>query len=128
MSVYTLINNATGTSALPPSPVVRPISVAERQLPSVVNGNVLDPNTAITPPAQQAFVLTASGTASVSATAQIYGSNDNVNWVAIGAAITAAGTTSASVGASGTVPFAFYGATISSISGTGCVAKLTMSC
>lgn len=42
--------------------------------------------------------------------------------------LTGSGTTTASVGANGTVCFAFFGALLTAISGTGATATLTMSC
>lgn len=128
MSVYTLLNRAKATATLPPSPVVRPIPVAEMNLSQVVNGNILDPQTRITPPSQQCFQLVVTGTGAVSASAQLYGSNDGTNWATIGAPITATGTGTGTVAANGTVNFAFFGALLTAISGTGAVATLTMSC
>lgn len=128
MSIYTLLSPTNVIGTLPPAPVVRPVPVVERQSLQVINGNTLDPALPVTPPGQQAFQLTVTGTGAVTASAQIYGSNDAVHWLTIGAPITANGNTSVSTGANGTVPFAFFGALLTNITGTNARATVTMSC
>jgi hypothetical protein len=128
MSNYTLLNHTNTIGVLPPSPIVRPVPVNERQNLQILSGNVLDPTLPITPPDQQAFQLTVSGVGAVSASAQIYGSNDGKNWLTIGGPITGSGTTTGNVGALGSVGYSFYGALLTAISGTNAVATLTMSC
>lgn len=128
MSNYLLLNQANAIVPLPPKLIVRPISPSQQNNLQVLTSNPLDASLPITPPASQAFQLTVTGTGAVTAQAQIYGSNDGKNWVAIGAPITASGTNVGNVGASGTVPFAFFGALLTSITGTNATATLTMSC
>lgn len=128
MSIYTLLSPTNVIGTLPPAPVIRPIPVGERQSLQVINGNPLDANLPVTPPAQQAFQLTVTGTGAISGTVQIYGSNDAVHWLTIGSTITANGNTSVSTGANGTVPFAFFGCLLTAISGTNARATVTMSC
>lgn len=80
------------------------------------------------PPSVQAFVLLVTGSGSVSATAQIVGSNDGVNFVNYGAAIVAsAATTVSAQGQGGIVPYQFYAAYITAISGGGAVASVNVS-
>ena len=80
------------------------------------------------PPVAQAFVLVVTGSGSVSATAQIVGSNDGVNFVNYGAAIVAASATTVSAqGQQGATPYQYYGAYITAISGGGAVASVNVS-
>lgn len=80
------------------------------------------------PPSVQAFVLTVQGSGNVSATAQIVGSNDGVNFVTYGAPIAAASAqTVSSQGQGGVVPYQYYSAYVTAISGTNAVATVTVS-
>src|ERR1700747_2119098 len=123
MSAYTLLNNYNTVAALPPATIVRPVPVSERSSLAIATGNLMDPTLAISPPNQQAFQLVVTGTGAVSASAQIYGATDNKNWTAIGAPITASGANKGTSGAAGTVGYAFFGALLTSITGTGAVAN-----
>jgi hypothetical protein len=86
------------------------------------------------PPQSQSFVLTVTSqtqAATPSATVQLVGSNDNVNWVNYGAPLTATGTVSAtansfSAATSGTTPYRHFGAYLTAISGTGASCVLVM--
>lgn len=128
MSLYTLLNQSNTIGTLPPALIARPVPVDQQQSLALLTSNPLDPSLQITPPSQQAFQLTVKGSGTVSATAQIYGSNDGKNWLTIGSPVTANGTNLASTGALGTVPFAYYGALLTAISGANATATLTMSC
>jgi hypothetical protein len=87
-----------------------------------------------TPSPTQAFQLDVSGIGTVSATAQLLGSNDETNfnagnsmsWVTLGQ-ITANGTNTASAAFGGEVPFEFLTAYVSAISGTKAKATVSMS-
>lgn len=127
--IYTLINAATTVAAGPVGPGIRPVNNQDRQsLPlQAAAGNLLDPNLPITPPEKQFFQLTVAGTGAVSATAQIVGSNDGVNWVPYMQVTAGSGTSPQTGGASGTVPYPFYNAYLTAIAGTSAKATLTMS-
>lgn len=126
MSLYTLLSASNKIGTLPPSPIIRPVPVSQQNTLPVLSGNVLDPNLAISPPENQSFQLTVKGTGAVSATAQVYGSNDKVNWVPYGAAITSSGTGTGTNAQGGTTPYAFFGALLTAITGTGATATLVM--
>jgi hypothetical protein len=128
MSLYTLINASNTIGALPPTPIIRPVRPDQQQSLALLSGNLLDPTLPITPPSSQSFQLTVAGTGAVSASAQMYGSNDGKNWATIGSPITANGTTTATVVGLGSVPFAFFGALLTAITGTNALATVTMSC
>lgn len=79
------------------------------------------------PPTDQIFVLLVAGSGAVSASAQIVGSNDGVNFVNYGAAVAAAAAPTVSAQAqAGTSPFQYYSAIITAISGTNAVASVTV--
>jgi hypothetical protein len=128
LSNYVLLSPTNVVGTLPPAPIARPISPSQLHSLQVINGNPMDPNLPVTPPGQQSFQLVVKGTGAVSAQAQIYGSNTGLDWATVGAPITANGTTKATVVANGTVPFAFFGALLTAISGTNAIASVTMSC
>jgi len=84
------------------------------------------------PTQSQWFQLTASATSgNVSATATVYGSNDGQNWTNLGAtlstALTVTGVASGSAAAQTAIPCKHYAAVLSTLTGTGAVATLTMS-
>lgn len=89
-----------------------------------------NPNNA---PLQQAFQLVVTGTGAVSATVQVYVTNDSNgdpslnNWTAYGDPVTASGTTTGTAVWSGAQPWRRYTAALTAISGTNAVVKLTMS-
>ena len=68
--------------------------------------------------------LSVFGTGAVSATTQVFGSNDEIAWVDLGS-ITATGTNSGTVSDSIDVPFRMLRADITAISGTGARALVT---
>lgn len=76
----------------------------------------------------QSFQLVVTSTAgNCSASAQIMVSNDGVNWSAYGAAIVASSAASPNTATgNGTVPWQFFTAYITAISGTGAKATVTM--
>jgi hypothetical protein len=82
----------------------------------------------------QAIQVTVSSASAgaISATVQPVGSNDGMNWVPTGSAITASGTASGSgistftAGAALTTPYAFFGAYVTAISGTGAKAAASI--
>lgn len=113
MSSYNLIDNQTVTQpiTLPPIPAVKPWGPT-------------NPNS---PPLEQAFQFVVTGVGAVSATAQVYVSNDEVNWTPYGDAITAAGTNVGQQVQGGTQPWKHFGAYLTAISGTGATASLKMS-
>lgn len=115
MSVYFLAQNVAAVQTVPvavgvANPIVKPSGL----------GN--------TPPTPQTFVLTVQGNGAVSASAQILGSNDGINFVAYGAVIAASSDTTISSQAQvGTACYDQYAAIITAISGTNARATVTMS-
>lgn len=79
-------------------------------------------------PQTQTFMVVATTTSgNVTATVQIYASNDGVNWVAYGSAITIASGASPQIGnANGSQPWQFYTALVSSLTGVGAQCKVLM--
>lgn len=78
----------------------------------------------VAPAAGQGFTVQVNGSGAVSATVQPFASNDGVNWVAYGSAITASGPAGVGVNTgTGTGNFAWYTAQLTAISGTGAVAS-----
>lgn len=111
MSVYHLLQAAQDvTSATPQMPSVRPRG------PGMVNSE----------PSQATYQLVVSGVGAVSATATVYGTNDNLNFVALGDPITAAGTNNASASFVGIANYARYTAALTALSGTGAKADVLM--
>ncbi len=87
-------------------------------------GGALNP---VIPPTNQVFQLIVTGSGNVSATAQPIVSNDGMNWANYGSTISAASAATVSqANGTGAVPWAFYSAIITAISGTGAVAKVIM--
>ena len=81
----------------------------------------------INPQTQTFQVVATATTGNVSATVQIYASNDGVNWTVYGSAITIASGASPQQGvANGAQPWQFYTAFVSAISGTGAQVIVTM--
>lgn len=130
MAIYRLLDGVTATNSVPPPLIVRPISLQERQSLQVQGaGNLLDPALNITPPTQEAFQVEVTGTGLVSCSVQIYGSNDGLNWLSIGAVISPASASGKSTaGGFLNSSLAFYGAVCTAISGTGAKVYCTMSC
>lgn len=126
MAVYLLINAATQTGTAP-SPT-NPPQQAQQGAP----GNpwaIQGPSNPNSPTQSQCFILTASATSgNVSATATIVASNDGQNWAA-----PASNTVSVSGAPSGSslivlaVPAKHFAAYLSTLTGTGATATLTMS-
>lgn len=87
-----------------------------------------NPAGSTTPAASQGFQLVVTGSGPVSASAQVVVSNDGVNWTNLSPLITApaAGGTSSAIGGNSNVPYQFFGAYITAISGTNAKATLTM--
>lgn len=79
-------------------------------------------------PQTQTFHAVVAGTSgNVSATIQVYVSNDGVNWTAYGSVITIASAATPQQGISnGSQPWQFYTAVVTAISGTGAVCTVTM--
>lgn len=126
MSNYTLLSAVTQILPLPPSPIIRPVSITDAQSIAVQSGNLQDPNLKITPAATQCFQLVVVGSGAVSAAAQIYGSNDRLNWAKVGNPIIASGTNSGTAGGGGSIGYSFFGALLTAISGTNASATVTM--
>lgn len=117
MALYTLF---TGVKAIQTGPTSYP-----NQVVSPIGQN---PNS---PTQGQAFTLVINGIGNCSATAQIVGSNDGVNFLPVGAPIAATGPFAdlkAGIQAANTnATFNFFGAYITAISGTNANATLTLS-
>lgn len=121
MSLYFLSNNVKAAQvpqALPPNPTAKPWG----------------PTNPESPPQEQVFHLKVRGIGTVSATAQIYVSNDSgpdpsqFDWIAYGDPITATGTNNVGqTSAGGTQAWRHFGALITAISGTNAAATLEMS-
>ena len=118
MTTYVLINKATAIQSAP----------ASGQAPvgsQIVN---LTAGQGTTNPQQQAFqvvVTTSSGNGS--ATVQPMVSNDGVNFIAYGAAlVVVAAASPAQISGSGNVPWQFFTAYVTAISGTGAAVTCTM--
>lgn len=126
MTLYVLLERASAIATLPPDPVIRPVPVSQQGTLPIVTGNLMDPHLAITPAFQQAFQITVKGQGAVSASVQMYGSNDNKNWAKIGAPVNVAGTNVATAGTNGSVGYSFFGALLTAISGTNALATVTM--
>lgn len=107
---------------------------------AVQTGPLSTPNQAVSPqsfgsansPANaQTFTLLVNGIGTCSATAQIMGSNDGINFVTIGAPVTAAAATAdLKAGIQGAVAsstYNYYGGYVTAISGTNAAATLTVS-
>lgn len=81
------------------------------------------------PPAPQVFHLVVLGQGAVSGTAQVYVSNDALNWIAYGDPIVAAGANGVGQAAfTGTAPWKYYGAFLTAISGAQAKATLRLDC
>lgn len=118
MSTYVLLNNVTVTKAAPPPTfAVKPWGATNPEVPSQ----------------EQSFHLKVHGNGAVSATAQIYVSNDTgpdpnqFDWIAYGDPIVAAGTNVGQASAGGQQSWRWFGGIITAISGTGAAATLEMS-
>ena len=106
MSLYTLLNNATAvTGATPPIPI------------QATNLDLAKPNAVL-----QAIL---TGTGSVTATVNLVGSNDGLNWSNTGV-ITLTGTTKAIGFVAQQNPWAYYGATLTALTGTGASVTATL--
>lgn len=118
MSVYYPFSGVTKVQTGPSSPPNQIILPAGSDNPN-------------NPPLAQAFTLVVNGIGNCSATCQIVGSNDGVNFINYGAAITAssafADITPGIASANGTITYKYYGAYITAISGTNAAATLAMS-
>jgi len=116
MSVYTLVPAQTAVQTVANVGWQNPVVEPDGQLAS-------------SPPIEQAFIVTVTGSGNVSASAQIVGSNDTVNWALYGPAIAvASGASPQSQSAVGNIPYQFYSAFLTAISGTGAKATVTMAC
>ena len=117
MSTFFLLNKAKATQAAPP-----PINGVQPWGSSNLNNT----------PQQQTFQLSVSGVGAVSATAQVYVSNDvgpdpNLyNWSKYGDPITAAGTNLGQAIFGGNQCWANFGAVLTALSGTNAAATLEM--
>lgn len=80
------------------------------------------------PMGNQAFSVVVSGTGAVACTVQFWAANldDLSDAVSYGATVAASGTTTAAASANGGIPYAWFGAQVTAISGTGasCAALL----
>lgn len=103
MSLYTLLKNRTTTNTVPDANLV--VQPTQGQLGQ--------------PSSYQAFTATVTGTGAVTATVQPVVSNDGVNWSNFGSAISLSGTNSATGNASLQGSFAYWGAIVTAITGTG---------
>lgn len=118
MSVYFLAQNVTAVQTL--ANIGSPNQIVS--LPPANLG-------AGSPPTDHAFILTVTGSGAVSASAQIVGSNDGINFVNYGSVISAASAATVSSQAQqGTTPFQVLCAIITAISGTNASASVTVSC
>lgn len=127
MSLYTLLNGVAAAQTVASVVPVRPIPVEERNgLQLALASNPLDASIAVTPPERQFFQLNVSGIGTVSATAQVVGSNDGVHWINYMQVSAGSGSSPQAGGAAGQTPYAYYGAYLLSISGTSARASLTM--
>jgi len=81
-----------------------------------------------TNPQTQTFEVVATTTSgNVTATVQVYASNDGVNWVAYGSPITIASGASPQIGSgTGASPWQWYTALVSALTGTGAQCTVTM--
>ncbi len=111
MTTYTLINGAT--AAFGDQRIV---------VPATPTGPI--PKQAISP--SQTFQLNVSGTGTVSATVQLWVSNDGKNWATYMDPLTVTGTSPVTAGWGGTQGWAYFSATLPAITGTGASASLTM--
>lgn len=81
----------------------------------------------INPQTQTFHVVATASSGNVSATVQVYASNDGVNWTAYGSPITiASGATPQQGVANGAAPWQFYTALVSALSGTNAQVVVTM--
>ncbi len=81
----------------------------------------------INPQTQTFHVVATASSGNVSATVQIYASNDGVNWTAYGSAITIAAAATPQQGVSnGAQPWQYYTAFVSALTGTGALVTVTM--
>lgn len=130
MSVYNLIVNQTAVQTV--TAVATMTGANSGQNPFAQPTGAGGSGAANSPTVQQTFVLAAGGAApgvSSGGAAQIVGSNDGNIWLSIGAALTvsaAAGGGAASVTTN--VTYAFYGAYVTSVTGTGTKLNLSLSC
>jgi hypothetical protein len=121
-TVYFLLNGATATSSAPTGTAPTAsgtISPAQPNAPTSGQGVS----------AVQSFVINVDGTdanGSVSCTVQLYGSNDGAHWATYGATVTASGTGTGSTSATGTVPYLWYAAQVTAISGTAAKCSVRM--
>lgn len=114
MASYDLLQNQTVLATAPP--------------PQKEAVQPWGPTNPTSPPGQQTFHLTITGTAgNVSGTAQIIATNDGSNWVNYGDPIAAPSTyLTAQASMSGTAAWKFFGAYLTAIAGTGAKASLKM--
>lgn len=123
MPVVRLIVNATAVQT------VANVENGDGSNPGVnPNYQPANPAGSTTPAGSQGFQLVVTGTGSVSASAQVVVSNDGVNWTNLAPLITAsaANGTSSAIGGNSNVPYQYFGAYITAISGTNAKASLTM--
>lgn len=123
MSVYTILSGVT---------VVQTIAANVRNVDGSNGGSNLsvqltNPAGGLNPATYQGFQLVVKGIGTVSASAQIVGSNDGINWMTVGNVIVASGQNAASAGALGSTPFNYFSAYITAISGTNATATVTAS-
>ena len=112
MAVYKLLSAQTTVTAAPPVAIQPTSNLAY-----------------LGPPAYQSFHITVSGTGTVSATVQIVGSNDGVNWVSMFSPQVLNGTSPQnSKLANGPEPMTYFGAYVTAISGTSAAVTVLMSC
>jgi hypothetical protein len=122
-TVYFLLNGATATSSAPTGTAPTAggtISPAQPNAPT--SGQAVS--------STQSFVINVDGTdpnGSVSCTVQLYGSNDGAHWATYGSAVTASGTAgTGTTSATGTVPYLWFAAAVTAISGTGAKCSVRM--
>jgi hypothetical protein len=137
MTVYTLFDDVTAAQAAPG--IAQPSGNAggDVQMSSSGAMNVPPGSQAVfpgggagaptAPPTNQQFQLIVIGSGAVSAAAQIFGTNDGVNWTSTGSSISAASAQTVSTAtASGTAGWAGFTAQLTTISGTNASATLLM--
>jgi hypothetical protein len=121
-TTYFLINSATATNSAPTG--TSPTAGGTVSPAAPFNASA-GPQIA----SAQAFVISVDGTdgnGAVSCTVQLYGSNDGSHYATYGSAVTASGTGSATTSATGTVPYVWFAAAVTAISGTGAKCSVRM--
>lgn len=127
MSIYQLVTNASAVQTITNVPAIDGSNgVATPAINQVVQPLTTSANN---PTQSQGFEIVVKGSGNVSATATIVGSNDGINWSSTGVTVAATSATNISTGLSSSqnTPYAYFGAYISAISGTGAKASVTMS-